>query len=78
LWYCYQQLWTTIFAQQVIGAQGYKFVVTNGAQTREFITPNSRFSLRNLVGGAAPNTVYTIRVDVLYNSSYVQGTVLCD
>lgn len=69
--------WTTIFAQQVIGAQGYKFVVTNDAQTREFITPNSRFSLRNLVGGAAPNTAYTIRVDVLYNSSYVQGTVLC-
>jgi hypothetical protein len=70
-------LWTTIFAQQVIGAQGYKFVVTNGAQTREFATPNSRFSLQNLAGGAVANTAYTIRVDVLYNSSYVQGTVLC-
>jgi hypothetical protein len=70
-------LWTTIFAQQVIGAQGYKFVVTNGAQTREFSTPNPRFSLQNLAGGAAANTVYTIRVDVLYASSYVQGTVLC-
>jgi hypothetical protein len=70
-------LWTTIFAQQVTGAQGYKFVVTNGAQTREFATPNSRFSLQNLPGGAAANTAYTIRVDVLYNSSYVQGTVLC-
>ncbi len=70
-------LWTTIFAQQVIGAQGYKFVVTNGAQTREFATTNSRFSLQNLAGGAAANTVYTIRVDVLYASSYVQGTVLC-
>ena len=70
-------LWTTIFAQQVIGAQGYKFVVTNGAQTREFNTPNPRFSLQNLAGGAAANTVYTIRVDVLYASSYVQGSVLC-
>ena len=70
-------LWTTIFAQQVIGAQGYKFVVTDGIQSREFITPNSRFNLRSLVGGAAPNTVYTIRVDVLYNNSYVEGTTTC-
>ncbi|MBL0014158.1 MAG: T9SS type A sorting domain-containing protein [Flavobacterium sp.] len=70
-------LWTTIFAQQIVGAQGYKFVVTNGAQTREFATANPRFQLPLLSGGAAANTVYTIRVDVLYNSSYVEGTVLC-
>ena len=70
-------LWTTIFAQQVNGAQGYKFVVTNGAQTREYTTVNSRFQLPLLAGGAAANTAYTIRVDVLYNLSYVQGTVLC-
>ncbi|NHM07664.1 T9SS type A sorting domain-containing protein [Flavobacterium sp. CYK-4] len=69
--------WTTIFAQQVSGAQGYKFVVTNGAQTREYATANPRFALANLPGGAAANTAYTIRVDVLYNSSYVQGTQLC-
>jgi hypothetical protein len=69
--------WTVIYAQQVTGAQGYKFVVTNGAQTREFVTPNSRFQLQQLAGGAAANTAYTIRVDVLYNSSYVQGTQLC-
>ena len=30
-----------------------------------------------LAGGAAASTVYTIRVDVLHNASYVQGTVLC-
>ena len=70
-------LWTSIFAQQIIGAQGYKFVVTNGAQTREFATANPRFQLPLLSGGAAASTAYTIRVDVLYNSSYVQGTVLC-
>lgn len=70
-------LWTTIFAQQVLGAQGYKFVVTNGAQTREFTTPNPRFSLQNLPGRGAANTTYTIRVDVLYNSSYVEGTTTC-
>ena len=70
-------LWTTIFAQQVVGAQGYKFVVTNGAQTREYATVNPRFQLPQLAGGAAASTAYTIRVDVLYASSYVQGTVLC-
>jgi hypothetical protein len=70
-------LWTTIFAQQVVGAQGYKFVVTNGAQTREYTTVNPRFQLPLLAGGAAANTAYTIRVDLLYASSYVQGTVLC-
>lgn len=70
-------LWTTIFAKQVIGAQGYKFVVTNGAQTREYITVNPRFQLPQLTGGAAANTAYTIRVDVLYNANYVQGTILC-
>ena len=69
--------WTVIYAQQVVGAQGYKFVVTNGAQTREFVTANPRFQLPQLAGGVAQSTAYTIRVDVLYNSSYVQGTVLC-
>ena len=69
--------WTIIYAQQVVGAQGYKFVVTNGAQTREFVTANPRFQLPQLAGGVAQSTAYTIRVDVLYNSSYVQGTVLC-
>ncbi len=69
--------WRTIYAQQVLGAQGYKFVVTNGAQTREVIRPVSNFALAQLPGGAAQSTTYTIRVDVLYNSSYVEGTQLC-
>ncbi len=70
-------LWTTIFAEQIIGVQGYRFVVTNGAQTRQFVTANPRFQLPQLPGGAAANTAYTIRVDVLYNGNYVLGTVLC-
>ena len=70
-------IWTTIFAQQIVGAQGYKFVVTNGAQTREFATANPRLQLPMLPGGAAANTAYTVRVDVLYNGSYVEGNILC-
>lgn len=72
--------WTSIFAQQVIGAQGYKFVVTsdNPSTSREFVTPNSVFNLMNLPGGAESGVTYTIRVDVLYNGSYVQGTQTCN
>ncbi|MBS7788255.1 T9SS type A sorting domain-containing protein [Flavobacterium sp. CYK-55] len=72
--------WTSIFAQQVIGAQGYKFVVTSTdpVSSREYITPNSVFSLMNLPGGATSGVTYTIRVDVLYNGSYVQGVQTCD
>jgi hypothetical protein len=74
------RLWTSIYAQQVIGAQGYKFVVTSTspATSRQYTTSNSVFSLQNLPGGAQPGVTYTIRVDVLYNSSYVQGTQTCD
>ncbi|MBS1533892.1 MAG: T9SS type A sorting domain-containing protein, partial [Bacteroidetes bacterium] len=74
------RLWTSIYAQQVIGAQGYRFVVTSTspATSRVYTTPNSVFSLQNLPGGAQLGVTYTIRVDVLYNSSYVQGTQTCD
>ncbi|MFN8274465.1 MAG: T9SS type A sorting domain-containing protein [Flavobacteriaceae bacterium] len=74
------RLWTSIYAQQVIGAQGYRFVVTSTspATSRVYTTPNSVFSLMNLPGGAQLGVTYTIRVDVLYNSSYVQGTETCN
>ena len=68
--------WTTIFARQVIGAQGYKFIVDDGTQVREFITPDSRFNLRDL-GEVHANGSYTIRVDVLLDGSYVEGIESC-
>ena len=70
-------LWTSIFANPVLGAQGYKFVVSNGIQSREIITSGTSFSIHDIPGGPIPGTIYTIRVDVLYNNSYVVGRQLC-
>jgi hypothetical protein len=70
-------LWASIFAIPITGAQGYKFVVNNGIQFREIITSASSFSIHSIPGGPIPGTTYTIRVDVLYNNSYVEGRELC-
>lgn len=70
-------LWTTIFAIPITGAQGYKFVINNGIQFREIITPTTSFSIHSIPGGPVRGTTYTIRVDVLYNNSYVEGRELC-
>jgi hypothetical protein len=70
-------LWTTVFAVPVTGAQGYKFVVNNGIQFREIVTSATSFSIHSIPGGPVRGTTYTIRVDVLYNNSYVQGRELC-
>jgi len=65
------------FAIPVTGAQGYKFVINNGIQFREIITSATSFSIHSIPGGPQPGTTYTIRVDVLYNNSYVPGRQLC-
>lgn len=70
-------LWTNIFAVPVTGAQGYKFVLNNGIQYREIVTSGTSISIQNIPGGPVPGTTYTIRIDVLYNNSYVQGRELC-
>jgi hypothetical protein len=64
-------LWTTIFAQQIMGAQGYRFEVSTGGQTYLYDSTQSRFNLRSVVGlPLASNTTYVIRVAVLYNAVY--------
>ena len=63
--------WTSIFAQQITGAQGYRFEVSTGGQTYYYDSALSRFSLRNVVGlPLTANTTYSIRVAVLYNAVY--------
>lgn len=69
--------WQIIYAIPITGAQGYKFVFNNGIRNREYITPSSSMSISNIPGGVMPGTTYTIRVDVLYNNSYVEGRELC-
>jgi Putative metal-binding motif/Putative Ig domain len=70
-------LWQSIFAIPITGAQGYKFVFDNGIRYREYITTSSSMSIHNIPGGPMPGTTYTIRVDILYNNSYVPGRETC-
>lgn len=70
-------LWTTIFAKQTLGAEKYRFVVVDGTQTRVIETTESSFQLADLPGGAAANTQYFIRVDILYKGIWYQSDQLC-
>ncbi|MBK8600638.1 MAG: T9SS type A sorting domain-containing protein [Flavobacterium sp.] len=70
-------LWQSIFAVPITGAQGYKFVFDNGVRYREYITTSSSMSIFNIPGGPMVGTTYSIRVDVLYNNSYVPGRETC-
>jgi len=62
--------WNTLYANQVPDAQGYRFEITNGANVRFVDRLVSNFALGQVSGGVTPNTTYTIRVAVLYNSVY--------
>ena len=70
-------LWQSIFAVPITGGQGYKFVFDNGIRYREYITSSSSMSIHNIPGGPMVGTTYTIRVDILYNNSYVPGRETC-
>jgi hypothetical protein len=70
-------LWQSIYAIPITGAQGYKFVFDNGIRHREYITANSSMQIFNIPGGPMVGTTYSIRVDVLYNNSYVPGRDTC-
>jgi hypothetical protein len=70
-------LWTNIFAKQTLGAEKYRFVVVDGSQTRIIETTESSFQLADLPGGAAANTQYFIRVDILYKGTWYQSDQLC-
>jgi hypothetical protein len=53
---------TSIYADALIGVQGYRFEVTNGANTRTFNSPSNLFNLSQLTAGALHGTTYMIRV----------------
>lgn len=58
---------TSIYADALIGVQGYRFEVTNGTTVRTFDATSNLFNLTQLAGGAAYNTTYSIRVAVNVN-----------
>jgi hypothetical protein len=69
-------IWQSIFAVPITGGQGY-FVFDNGIRYREYITSSSSMSIYNIPGGPMVGTTYSIRVDILYNNSYVPGRETC-
>ena len=69
--------WSTIYAQQVSAASGYRFEVSDGATVRYFDTPSSRFALRQLTGTVSASTTYTIRVAILFHSVYLPFGPAC-
>ena len=65
--------WSSIFVNQVTEATGYLIELTdavNGVRTYAIPNGGNRFNLRNFVGGAVANTVYTVRVAIRYNGVY--------
>lgn len=68
---------TAIYANQVIGAQGYRFQVTNGVSVRSYDSATSSFNLMNLSGGATYATTYTIKVAVKTNNFWRAYSSTC-
>jgi len=81
--------WQTLYAQQIaavgISAIQYRFNATVGGVTYVFTAPatspvTSTCNLHSFVAAGmplTPNTVYSITVDVLWNGSWQNGTVVC-
>ncbi len=56
---------TFLFAEQVYGANLYRFEVNGGVfVSRNYINPKSELRLTNLVGGVEYNTSYTVKVAI--------------
>jgi len=60
----------TIFSTTTSNATGYKFEVTANGNTQVIETAANRLTLTNLVGGAAYDTTYSIRVSALVDGTY--------
>lgn len=74
---------SSIYADALIGVQGYRFEVTDGTNVRTFDATSNLFNLTQLTNGAAYGTNYTIRVGVnvkgvwgIYGASCVVTTPL--
>ena len=61
---------TSIYADALIGVQGYRFEVTDGTNVRTYDATSNLFNLTQLTGGTAYNTNYSIRVAVNVNGTW--------
>lgn len=71
-------LWQSIYVQQIVGAQGYRFEVSTGGQLYYHNSVRSSFSLRNVAGlPLNANTTYEIRVAILHDGGYQEFANAC-
>ncbi len=69
---------TSIYADALIGVQGYRFEVTNGTTIRTYDATSNLFNLTQLSGGASYSTSYTIRVAVKTNDTWGAYGATCN
>ena len=68
---------TAIFADDVKGAEKYRFEVTNGTNVRTFETTKSNFNLTK-IAGTTFGTIYSIKVAVKINGVWGAYGTSCD
>ena len=68
---------TAILADTIVGAQKYRFEVSNGNAIRTIESVTNSFTLAQLDGGACFNTVYAIRVAVQYGGIWYDYGTSC-
>lgn len=68
---------SSIYADALIGVQGYRFEVTDGTNVRTFDATSNLFNLTQLKNGAAYGNNYTIRVAVNVNGVWGAYGVSC-
>jgi hypothetical protein len=69
---------TTILANPVTIATGYRFEVTNGNTVRTYNSSTPGFKLTSLTGGATLGVTYSIRVAIQYNGTWQNYGPACN
>lgn len=69
-------LYQNIFADVVVGAEGYKFRITANGNSQEIERPDTRFSLA-FAEGIVFNQTYDVEVAVLYDGQYGAYSDVC-
>jgi urease beta subunit len=69
---------TTIYANNVTVATGYRFEVTSGTSVRTYDSSSRSFNLNALSGGALYGVTYSIRVAIKYNGTWQNYGASCN
>ena len=69
---------SSIYPNPVVGAQSYKYQVTNGTNVRIYEPTTTLFNLTQLPGGVTYNTTYSVQVAVKINGVWGGFGSACD